>query len=304
MNRKSRITHISIIFIISIICVVCLMLLFPAQAKAAVPLLKNGGLERSSYQLPGQQPFTYWTASPLTGVVFKTSSHHHSGMFSCEITEVGATLTQTVPLPAHTTVVLCHFEAWISTNLTGTGGITLESLDVNGAPLRTWQWDDTNSYPNYTQKWADINFGPGEKAVLITLTLLNKSDPSGWTSFDDVSLSYSWACFIATAAYGSYLDPHVETLREFRDAYLLPNPVGSALVSLYYKYSPPLAEFIDEHPAFKPVVRMALLPAVGVSAVAMNTTTSEKIAILALITVFSSTLVVSVKQRRYRSKKK
>ncbi len=46
-------------------------------------------------------------------------------------------------------------------------------------------------------------------------------------------------CFIATAAYGSYLDPHVQILRNFRDEYLLNNRPGRVFVRLYNHYSPP-----------------------------------------------------------------
>jgi hypothetical protein len=90
-------------------------------------------------------------------------------------------------------------------------------------------------------------------------------------------------CFIATAAYGSYLDSHVETLRNFRDSYMVTNPVGSALVSAYYKLSPPVADFIDNHPALKPIVRVGLLPAVAMSTVAVSTTSVEKVAILGAV---------------------
>jgi hypothetical protein len=67
-------------------------------------------------------------------------------------------------------------------------------------------------------------------------------------------------CFIATAAYGSHLDPHVMVLREFRDNYLLTNPIGNALVQFYYRYSPSMASFIAKHKALKVVVRINLLP--------------------------------------------
>lgn len=67
-------------------------------------------------------------------------------------------------------------------------------------------------------------------------------------------------CFIATAAYGSYLDPHVMVLRHFRDNVLLKSEAGTAFVGFYYKHSPPIADFIAQHDALRMFFRFALTP--------------------------------------------
>jgi len=105
-------------------------------------------------------------------------------------------------------------------------------------------------------------------------------------------------CFIATAAYGTPMAEEIQILREFRDEYLLANPLGQALVGLYYRVSPPIAEFITEHPGLKPIVRAGLLPAVAVSAIAVNTTPAEKSAIIGLLVLVSAALVVLATRRR------
>ena len=69
-------------------------------------------------------------------------------------------------------------------------------------------------------------------------------------------------CFIATAAYGSYLDPHVQALRDFRDDYLMTNAAGRTLVSLYETYSPPVASFVARHESLKWATRVGLTPLV------------------------------------------
>ena len=69
-------------------------------------------------------------------------------------------------------------------------------------------------------------------------------------------------CFIATAAYGSYLDNHVMALRMFRDNVLLTNAFGRSFVAIYYQYSPPLANFISQHETLRTVSRWILTPIV------------------------------------------
>jgi len=58
-------------------------------------------------------------------------------------------------------------------------------------------------------------------------------------------------CFIATAAYGTSLAPQLNVLRKFRD-HCLPN----SIVELYYRLSPPIADFIRKHVRIRAAVRV------------------------------------------------
>lgn len=77
-------------------------------------------------------------------------------------------------------------------------------------------------------------------------------------------------CFVATAAFGSKMNPQVKILRTFRDHFLLNNPPGRVFVGLYYKHSPPVAAFIRKHESMKAFARIILLPLAGVSWLALK----------------------------------
>jgi M6 family metalloprotease-like protein len=69
-------------------------------------------------------------------------------------------------------------------------------------------------------------------------------------------------CFIATAAYGSALHPHVGALRNFRDRHLLTNAAGRAFVAFYYGVSPPVADVISRSEGLRMAARWTLAPVV------------------------------------------
>jgi hypothetical protein len=112
--------------------------------------------------------------------------------------------------------------------------------------------------------------------------------------------STSSPCCSVTAAYGTPMAREIGILRQFRDEYMLPDPVGRILTGFYYTVSPPIAAFLTDHPGLKPVVRAGLVPAVAMSTVAINTSPTEKAAILGLA-LLSVALAIWAARRRVKS---
>ena len=71
-------------------------------------------------------------------------------------------------------------------------------------------------------------------------------------------------CLIATAAFGSEMAPQVQFLREIRDGTVLQTESGSTFMTgfnqLYYSFSPTIADYERENPAFKETVKIAITP--------------------------------------------
>jgi PKD repeat protein len=138
-------------------------------------------------------------------------------------------------------------------------------IDENTIVLK-WHNEDTGDwevlydsvvYPNENFVSAKVNhlsiFGWGIIGGAAAAAGGGSSSSSGSTA------SY---CFIATAAYGTPMAGDVMTLRAFRDKYLLTNSAGKCFVDNYYKYSPPIADFISNKPVLRKIVRAMLRPLV------------------------------------------
>ena len=73
-------------------------------------------------------------------------------------------------------------------------------------------------------------------------------------------------CLIATAAYGSEMAPKVQQLRELRDSKLLQTESGRAFMGsfngFYYSFSPAIADYERENPAFRELVKIVITPMV------------------------------------------
>ena len=71
-------------------------------------------------------------------------------------------------------------------------------------------------------------------------------------------------CLIATATYGSELAPQVQLLRELRDNTVLQTESGTSFMTgfnqFYYSFSPTIADYERENPAFKEAVKLTLTP--------------------------------------------
>jgi len=71
-------------------------------------------------------------------------------------------------------------------------------------------------------------------------------------------------CLIATAAFGSEMAPQVQFLREIRDNTVLQTESGTSFMTgfnqFYYSFSPVVADYERENPAFKEAVKLTLTP--------------------------------------------
>lgn len=145
---------------------------------------------------------------------------------------------------------------------------------------------------SYDEATNESGLFAGELGVGITAMPKNAVGLGGITDEEG-------GCFIATAAFGSYQSRYVKALREFRDKYLLTNEWGRKFVAWYYRFSPLLANYIAESETLKTLVRLLLIPLIGLSLFLINTTLLHKCFLLCLLL---SSLIWLISRRRARKK--
>jgi hypothetical protein len=161
---------------------------------------------------------------------------------------------------------------------TGAGGTyaQIAALNANVATYSDTGLTAETTY--YYRLRAFNNGGPSSysaEAFATTEKTFIPSPPSGGGG--------GGGCFIATAAYGSPMAKELEILQDFRDRILLKNALGEIVVKVYYKISPPIAQFIAERDTLRMMVRWSLIPVVGVSSIAVKAGPMGTILIFGLV---------------------
>lgn len=187
------------------------------------------------------------TNESISGIRWQALRVFHAPITNCQLTDPTCVPTfATIPLGAN-----AQYE-----------DLSITDKAQKDSPLNTSKV--TSGFENETEYM--FNVASVDEASIVSGFI----DPTGLTVDNHtatpgevIGLLDDKHCFIATAAFGSEMAPQVGILRTFRNQFLLSNVWGRSFVRLYYKYSPPLAQFISQHEILKVVVRAALWPVIA-----------------------------------------
>lgn len=166
-----------------------------------------------------------------------------------------ATTTTTTTVPSTTT----------SPSATTTA-ITITSSPTSGTTVTT-----TTSYASTPSTVLTSTIIPSTTTTTTAQTsptLTHSTSQTQSTTLVSTTTAQQRRCIIATAAYGSEMEPEVQLLRDLRDQKLLPTFAGSQFMQIfdrfYYSFSPQVAEVVGSNPAIAEMTRILIAPLISV----------------------------------------
>ena len=205
-----------------------------------------------------------------TGTTSHTASVN-SAIIDPDLSNNSATFSTTVVNPVPVISSLSP-----SSSTSGNAAFTLTVNGSNFVSNSMVQWngaDRATAFVSATQLTATILAADIAIAGTANVTVVNPA-PGGETSGDSTFTTSNppaggggggGGCFIATAAFGSPLESHVQILRDFRDRILLNSSAGKAFVQFYYRTSPAIADKIAQSEGLRFITRAMLMPVIGVA---------------------------------------
>ena len=158
--------------------------------------------------------------------------------------------------------------------------ITLNNVTAKVSLIETIVYGDgqyyTLSYANIPERFDDMM--PHYQRMLETFAVKEEAPPTAdpadpppppqeQSDPADPADPEGGGCLIATAAFGSELEPQIQSMRELRDGTVMSTSSGAAFMSgfnaVYYSFSPAVADLEREHPAFRDAVRAFITPMIS-----------------------------------------
>uniref|UniRef100_UPI000694FC44 PQQ-dependent sugar dehydrogenase n=1 Tax=Candidatus Nitrosotenuis chungbukensis TaxID=1353246 RepID=UPI000694FC44 len=113
---------------------------------------------------------------------------------------------------------------------------------------------------------TDIEVGPDGLVYIVSLSegKIFRILPKAVAEESGQKSDAGGGCLIATATYGTELSTHVQMLREIRDGVLFNTGSGTTFMAgfnqFYYSFSPTIADWERQSPAFREIVKVAIFP--------------------------------------------
>ena len=248
------------IILAALLMVSGVLIFLPSSYVVAQGIVDNPSFEDGTGEVPAAWNLTGNATRADTGPI-------HLGNWTARLAGDGGTFTQWVHTGNLTLSLTYDFWGWmyVSSNVSSnvSGVIAIDFWTVRGTNATqlssTTLLSATDTNGAYVQRSAEVVAPICTNYARIRLFATDWIDGAE-IRFDDFGLWFiTGYCFIATAAYGTETAAELDILRDFRDHVLLKNTLGSQFVEVYYKLSPPVADFIARNDFLRAVVREVLI---------------------------------------------